>query len=96
MSHPAFEWRTWCQERSRVFPLIREPLHHYWGRLFRFEQDRLKLTLQYFLNIDSNVPYEQSRRYPELKSKPFEPHPLFRSFIEAAIQQIRPRRVRCS
>jgi CTP synthase len=27
--------------------------------------------------------------HPELKSKPFEPHPLFRSFIEAAIQQSR-------
>ncbi|MFP6742147.1 MAG: CTP synthase [Alphaproteobacteria bacterium] len=27
--------------------------------------------------------------HPELKSKPFEPHPLFASFIEAAIQQSR-------
>ncbi|HET6223040.1 MAG TPA: CTP synthase, partial [Dongiaceae bacterium] len=27
--------------------------------------------------------------HPELKSKPFEPHPLFTSFIEAAIQQSR-------
>jgi CTP synthase len=27
--------------------------------------------------------------HPELKSKPFEPHPLFRSFIEAAIAQSR-------
>lgn len=27
--------------------------------------------------------------HPELKSKPFEPHPLFRSFIEAAVQQSR-------
>jgi len=27
--------------------------------------------------------------HPELKSKPFEPHPLFTSFIEAAIRQSR-------
>jgi CTP synthase len=27
--------------------------------------------------------------HPELKSKPFEPHPLFTSFIEAAITQSR-------
>jgi CTP synthase len=27
--------------------------------------------------------------HPELKSRPFEPHPLFRSFIEAAIVQSR-------
>jgi CTP synthase len=27
--------------------------------------------------------------HPELKSKPFEPHPLFRSFVEAAVEQSR-------
>ncbi|MEQ8194840.1 MAG: hypothetical protein RIB59_10160, partial [Rhodospirillales bacterium] len=27
--------------------------------------------------------------HPELKSCPFEPHPLFTSFIEAAVQQSR-------
>ena len=27
--------------------------------------------------------------HPELKSKPFEPHPLFASFIEAAVAQSR-------
>ena len=27
--------------------------------------------------------------HPELKSKPFDPHPLFTSFVEAAIQQSR-------
>ena len=27
--------------------------------------------------------------HPELKSKPFEPHPLFRSFVEAALVQSR-------
>ena len=27
--------------------------------------------------------------HPELKSKPFEPHPLFASFIEAAVTQSR-------
>ena len=27
--------------------------------------------------------------HPELKSRPFEPHPLFSSFIEAAVEQSR-------
>jgi CTP synthase len=27
--------------------------------------------------------------HPELKSKPFEPHPLFTSFIKAAVEQSR-------
>nr|MBC8238880.1 CTP synthetase [Alphaproteobacteria bacterium] len=27
--------------------------------------------------------------HPELKSKPFEPHPLFASFIAAAVKQMR-------
>jgi CTP synthase len=27
--------------------------------------------------------------HPELKSKPFDPHPLFKSFIEAAVKQSR-------
>ena len=27
--------------------------------------------------------------YPELKSQPFEPHPLFTAFIEAAVEQSR-------
>ena len=27
--------------------------------------------------------------HPELKSKPFDPHPLFTSFIEAAVRQSR-------
>jgi CTP synthase len=27
--------------------------------------------------------------HPELKSKPFDPHPLFASFIEAAVKQSR-------
>ena len=27
--------------------------------------------------------------HPELKSRPFEPHPLFASFIEAAVEQSR-------
>ena len=38
---------------------------------------------------------DESRRYygvqfhPELKSKPFDPHPLFTSFIGAAVEQSR-------
>jgi CTP synthase len=27
--------------------------------------------------------------HPELKSRPFEPHPLFKSFIHAAVEQSR-------
>jgi CTP synthase len=27
--------------------------------------------------------------HPELKSRPFEPHPLFKSFIAAAVEQSR-------
>jgi len=27
--------------------------------------------------------------HPELKSKPFDPHPLFKGFIEAAVKQAR-------
>ena len=27
--------------------------------------------------------------HPELKSKPFEPHPLFREFVKAAVEQSR-------
>ncbi len=27
--------------------------------------------------------------HPELKSRPFEPHPLFQSFVAAAIEQSR-------
>ena len=27
--------------------------------------------------------------HPELKSRPFEPHPLFKSFVEAAVEQSR-------
>jgi CTP synthase len=27
--------------------------------------------------------------HPELKSRPFDPHPLFASFIEAAVEQSR-------
>jgi CTP synthase len=27
--------------------------------------------------------------HPELKSRPFEPHPLFASFVEAALEQSR-------
>ena len=28
--------------------------------------------------------------HPELKSRPFEPHPLFASFVEAAVERSRP------
>ena len=27
--------------------------------------------------------------HPELKSKPFDPHPLFKGFVEAAVKQSR-------
>jgi CTP synthase len=34
--------------------------------------------------------------HPELKSRPFEPHPLFASFIAAAVEQSRLRLTGCT
>lgn len=41
------------------------------------------------LELDDHPWYIGVQYHPELKSKPFEPHPLFASFIQAAIQQSR-------
>jgi CTP synthase len=41
------------------------------------------------VEIPSHPWYIGVQYHPELKSKPFDPHPLFRSFIEAAVAQSR-------
>ena len=33
--------------------------------------------------------YVSTQAHPELKSRPFEPHPLFKGFVGAAIEQSR-------
>ncbi len=68
-SAPGFEWRSWCQDRSRMVPLIRAPLLAYWEGLSTAEKAQLKLTLQYILNIDEHVPYELLRKDSCLKQK---------------------------
>jgi len=35
------------------------------------------------------IPVHRVQFHPELKSRPFEPHPLFASFIGAAVEQSR-------
>ncbi|MBO6635578.1 CTP synthase [Parvibaculum sp.] len=41
------------------------------------------------IEIPEHPWYVGVQYHPELKSKPFEPHPLFRSFVEAAVEQSR-------
>ena len=46
-------------------------------------------TLPEIVEIPTHPWFVGVQFHPELKSKPFEPHPLFRSFIEAAVHQSR-------
>ena len=46
-------------------------------------------TLPEVVEIPSHPWFIGVQFHPELKSKPFDPHPLFASFIEAAVQQSR-------
>ncbi len=46
-------------------------------------------TLPEIVEIPTHPWFIGVQFHPELKSKPFEPHPLFRSFIEAAVHQSR-------
>jgi CTP synthase len=41
------------------------------------------------IEIPNHPWYIGVQYHPELKSKPFDPHPLFRSFVEAAVEQSR-------
>ena len=46
-------------------------------------------VLPEIVEIPDHVWYMGVQFHPELKSKPFEPHPLFESFIKAAVDQSR-------
>ena len=46
-------------------------------------------TLPEIVEIPTHPWFLGVQFHPELKSRPFEPHPLFRSFIEAAVHQSR-------
>ena len=46
-------------------------------------------TLPEIVEIPDHPWFIGVQYHPELKSKPFEPHPLFTSFIGAAVQQSR-------
>jgi CTP synthase len=46
-------------------------------------------TLPEIVELEGHPWYVGVQFHPELKSKPFEPHPLFASFIEAAVAQSR-------
>jgi CTP synthase len=47
------------------------------------------MTLPEILEISSHPWFIGVQFHPELKSKPFDPHPLFSSFIEAALNNSR-------
>jgi CTP synthase len=47
------------------------------------------ITLPEILEIPSHPWFIGVQFHPELKSKPFDPHPLFSSFIEAALNNSR-------
>lgn len=64
-----FDWRTWCQDKEKMVPLIRPALLDYWTRLKEPEQTQLQITLQYLLNVDEKVPYVAWPQMPELTSK---------------------------
>ncbi len=68
-SQPGFDWRTWCQDKSRMVPLVRGPLVSYRDRLSPQEQAKLKLALQYVLNRDEFSTYQAWKSDLRLKSK---------------------------
>jgi CTP synthase len=81
-------------------PVISERHRHRWEVNTAY-RDRLEATGLTFsgMSPDGELPEIVERPdhpwfvgvqfHPELKSKPFDPHPLFRSFIEAAVKQSR-------
>jgi CTP synthase len=46
-------------------------------------------TLPEIIEIPEHPWFIGVQYHPELKSKPFEPHPLFTSFVKAAVEQSR-------
>ncbi len=74
------------RHRYEVNPNYRKPLEDV-GLVFSGESP--DGTLPEIVEIPAHPWFIGVQFHPELKSKPFEPHPLFRSFIEAAVHQSR-------
>ena len=74
------------RHRYEVNPNYRERLEEA-GLIFSGESP--DGTLPEIVEIPTHPWFVGVQFHPELKSKPFEPHPLFRSFIEAAVHQSR-------
>jgi len=74
------------RHRYEVNPNYREQLE---GAGLIFSGESPDGTLPEIVEIPSHPWFVGVQFHPELKSKPFEPHPLFRSFIEAAVHQSR-------
>ena len=66
---------------------------HYKGRLedagLRFSGMSPDGVLPEIVEIPDHPWFIGVQYHPELKSKPFDPHPLFTSFIKAAVEQSR-------
>jgi CTP synthase len=74
------------RHRYEVNPNYRKPLEDV-GLMFSGESP--DGTLPEIVEIPTHPWFLGVQFHPELKSRPFEPHPLFRSFIEAAVHQSR-------
>jgi hypothetical protein len=64
-----YDWRTWCNDKSKMITLIKQPLLSYQRALNSLERIQLKRTIQYLLNVDEHVPYEIWPHFPELRAK---------------------------
>jgi CTP synthase len=51
-----------------------------------------RLHLAEAVELKNHPWYVAVQYHPELKSRPLHPHPLFKSFIAAALQRLSPRR----
>ena len=57
-----------------------------WLKIFWFSPDG---NLPEIVELENHPWFIGVQFHPELKSKPFEPHPLFVSFIKAAVKRSR-------
>ena len=88
---------------ARTDVAIEQPVRFAWNpdKVVMFDKDRLEQHGLKFSGLSPDgilpeiVEYEDHpwfigvQFHPELKSRPFEPHPLFASFIQAAMVQSR-------
>jgi len=74
------------RHRYEVNPTYRDALEKVGLRFSGMSPDR---TLPEIVELEGHPWFVGVQFHPELKSKPFEPHPLFASFIEAAVKQSR-------